>query len=286
MKPWLSLVTAFGLACVTNITLAALIVTYPAPEVANDTRYEQIELLTTALEKTAQEMGPYKVQKSLFPMTEARYLSELAKGKLINIAWSVASEDKERDFIPVRIPISKGLLGYRISLINPAIQAKVDSVKTVDDLKKLTVGQGIGWGEVKLYQAVGVKVTSSNYDNLFKMCEKNRFDLFPLGVNEIFKEYAVRHEDTPKCVIEQHMVIYYPWPYYFFFNKRDTALAKRVETGLRMMLKDGSFDAIFMKYNAENIRRAELNKRRIIRIPNPHLPKLTPINDTRLWFKP
>ncbi len=73
---------------------------------------------------------------------------------------------------------------------------------------------------------------------------------------------------------------------YFFFNKVNKSLAKRIETGLRKMMKDGSFDAIFMKYNSSSIRKANLKNRRIIRIVNPSLPKDTPLADPSLWFDP
>ncbi|GEM_PF-5787064 len=52
------------------------------------------------------------------------------------------------------------------------------------------------------------------------------------------------------------------------------------------MMKDGSFDAIFMKYNRRSTIKANLKNRRIIRLVNPDLPKDTPLNDPSLWFDP
>ena len=52
------------------------------------------------------------------------------------------------------------------------------------------------------------------------------------------------------------------------------------------MMNDGSFDAIFMKYNRSSIVKANLKNRRIIRIDNPDLPKDTPLNDPSLRFDP
>jgi membrane-bound lytic murein transglycosylase MltF len=118
------------------------------------------------------------------------------------------------------------------------------------------------------------------------MLEVHRFDLFPRGIGEVFKEFDEHAKLSPDLAIEQHLLIQYPWPYYFFFNNRDTALAARVETGLRAMIKDGSFDAIFRKYNGADIERAKLNDRRVIRINNPFLPKDTPLDDKSLWFDP
>ncbi|HXA47499.1 MAG TPA: transporter substrate-binding domain-containing protein, partial [Burkholderiaceae bacterium] len=165
-------------------------------------------------------------------------------------------------------------------------QAKIDQAKTIADLRKLTFGQGIGWGDVALYQRNGIDVYTSNYDLLFKMVSYGRFDLFPRGINEIFSEYNIYSKDNPNLAIEKNLLIYYPWPYYFFFNKRDAALKKRVETGIKIMMHDGSFDAIFRKYNNDAIEKANLKGRRVIKIVNDMLPKETPLDDASLWFDP
>lgn len=263
-------------------------VIYPAFESASDTRFRDlVEILDTALKKTIPEFGPYVLVPSITAMTEARYLNEIASGEgSVNIVWSSTSVEREEQLLPIRIPLRKGLLGFRIALISRDKQPLIDQVKTVDDLKKLTVGQGLGWGDVKLYEENGITVMKSQYDNLFRMAGQGRFDLFPRGIGEIFPEYETRAASSPGLVIEKNLLIYYPWPYYFFFNRNDLRLKERVEAGLHKMMKDGSFDAIFKKYNGQAIERAELKRRRIIRIENPMLPKETPLNDPTLWFDP
>lgn len=149
----------------------------------------------------------------------------------------------------VRIPLRKGILGYRIALIARDRQAEIDKIRNLGDLRKVSIGQGIGWGDVAIYEANGIKVHTAGYENLFKMVAANRIDLFPRGISEIFPEYAARDDVIPDLAVEKNLLIYYPWPYYFFFNKSNNALAKRVETGLGKMMKDGSFDALFLKYN-------------------------------------
>ena len=118
------------------------------------------------------------------------------------------------------------------------------------------------------------------------MVAADRIDLFPRGITEVFHEHAARQHAIPNLAVEKNLLIYYPWPYYFFFNKSNKYLVKRVETGIRKMMKDGSFDAIFMKYNRTSIIRANLKNRRIIRIVNPTLPRDTPLADASLWFDP
>ena len=259
-------------------------VVYPAYEVAGDVRFDElIEVMRIALEKTVLEFGSFELAPSPRGMNEARYLAELSsESKLVNIVWSSTSAQKEADFLPIRIPLRKGLLGYRIALIAKDSQAKIDQVKTLAELRQFTIGQGNGWGDVDIYKANGFTVRTAQYGNLFEMVDNGRFDLFPRGIGEIFPEFALHAKDNPNLAIEKNLLLYYPWPYYFFFNKNDAALKQRIEAGLRRMLKDGSFDANFQKYNAAAIRQADLKNRRVISITNNMLPKETPLNDASL----
>jgi ABC-type amino acid transport substrate-binding protein len=263
-------------------------VVYPAFESSTDSRYNDlVEILKTALEKTVAEYGPYTLQPSKSGMNEARSLAELLNpAGMVNVAWCGTSVQKEKAYRALRIPLRKGILGYRVALIAKNRQADIDKIRNLGDLKKASVGQGIGWGDVAIYEANGIKVHTAGYESLFKMVAANRIDLFPRGINEVFPEYVARHDAIPNLAIEKNLLIYYPWPYYFFFNKSNKALAKRVETGIRKMMKDGSFDALFMKYNRASILKAKLKNRRIIRIMNPSLPKDTPLDDVSLWFDP
>lgn len=260
---------------------------YPRPESASDTRYQDlIDLLRAALEHTRASDGPYLLRPSGAQMNEARQLLQLQQGKELNVVWSSTSIEKERVLLPLRIPLRKGLLGYRIALIHKDAQARIDQAQTLGDLRGLRIGLGVGWGENELYAANGLSVVPAQYDSLFRMAARQRFDLFPRGISEVFKEYELHRQDLPELVVEQHLLIQYTWPYYFFFNKKDAALQRRVETGLRAMMRDGSFDAIFEKYNRADIQRAHLAGRRIIRINNPLLPPQTPQDDRSLWFDP
>lgn len=280
--------SALFIILTSTMAIAQTRVIYPAFESDADSRYSDLlEILKTALNKTVAEYGPYTLQPSRSGMNEARSFAELRNpAGMVTIAWSGTSVQKEKDFHALRIPLRKGILGYRVALIAKNRQADMDGIRSLNDLRKERIGQGIGWGDVAIYEANGIKVHTAGYESLFMMVATNRIDLFPRGINEVFREHAVRHHAIPDLAVEKNLLIYYPWPYYFFFNKSDKSLAKRIEIGIRKMMRDGSFDAIFMKYNRTSIIKANLKKRRIIRIANPTLPKDTPLADVSLWFDP
>lgn len=262
-------------------------VIHPADEELGDPRFNDVkEILRMALEKTVAEFGPFKLSASTQHTNGLRYLSNLARDSDLNVVWSSTSVEKERSYLPIRIPLRKGILGYRVVLVHKDNQALLKNLRDLDDLKKLTVGQGVGWDDVKLYQENGIKVVEAKYSNLFRMLSYKRFDIFPRGIGEVFNELAKESPQNPDLVVDENILIYYPWPYYFFVSQSNTKLHKRLELGLQKMLKDGSFDAIFWKYNGKAIEAVNFKKRHVIYMQNHLLPKETPLNNASLWFRP
>jgi hypothetical protein len=258
-----------------------------APESPSDVRFNDLlEILKGALDRTVPDYGPYSLEQAPVQMSAARAIEQLERHGLVNVVWSSTSIDREKKFLTIRIPLRKGLLGYRICLINAKEQARINRVQTLDDLRKLTVGQGTGWADVSIYNAEGIPVTTAAYGGLFDMVGAGRFDLFPRGLSEVFREFALHGPRLPGLAIDRHLLLYYPWPYYFLFNRDDPGLAARIEVGLKMMRADGSFDAIFHKYNDDWIAAADIKHRVVIRLNNPLLPPETPLDDPTLWFDP
>ena len=99
-------------------------VVYPATESPDDTRFDDLkEILRVALDETAAE-GPYTLGASSRYLNEARYLAEIRDGGgEANVVWSSTSEQKERELLPIRFELRKGLLGYRVALIDRRRQA-------------------------------------------------------------------------------------------------------------------------------------------------------------------
>jgi hypothetical protein len=55
---------------------------------------------------------------------------------------------------------------------------------------------------------------------------------------------------------------------------------------MRAMIADGSYDAIFDRYQRWKIDSLHLRTRTMFKIANPLLGPETPIADKRLWFEP
>lgn len=262
-------------------------VIYPKPMLDDDTRYDfQITILKASLDITVKQYGAYTLQASEKRLPEVRHVRELLTGENINIIREITSNSLEEILIPIRIPIQKGILGYRIFLIDKANKKIFDSIDSLDELKKFCVGQGRGWGDVKIlrYNEFNV-IESHNYNGLFYMLENDRFDLFPRGITEAPIEYSSRIYTNPDIVIDENSCLYYPLVEYFFFNKKDSRLAERIEEGMKLLISTGEYDNIFNNEFSERILQANLKSRHIYKLENPFIPNSTPLGHDQYWFK-
>ncbi|MGH1539325.1 MAG: substrate-binding periplasmic protein [Arenicella sp.] len=262
-------------------------VVYPQLSAEDSRLNDIIELLEASLEVTVEKYGPYELLQSDDLMGEQRSVQELIKNKNINLIWMSTSPEREKTLLPIRIPLRKGLLGYRIFVINKNKQAIFSRIRDVSELKRLVLGQGHDWGDVKVYEAGGFELeTADKFTSLFKMVHKGRFDYFPLGVNEAPGEVESRVADLPDLSLEKELMLFYQWPYYFFVSRDNVKLAERIQEGLEIMIKNGMFDQIFLKYHAATIEKANMGQRRLFRLENPLLPPETPFNNDKLWYDP
>ena len=103
------------------------------------------------------------------------------------------------------------------------------------------------------------------------MLEGGRFDAFPRGATEAWAEVEANKDLS--LAVEEHLIIRYPLPTYFFVNKNRIELAQDIEHGLMSALQDGEFDRFF--YSSDRVqrflRRANLQQRKIIDLNNPFL---------------
>lgn len=113
-----SIVSARDLTVPRPQTSTPMQIIHPADEDKDDGRFADIkEILTMALEKTKSEFGPSELKSSLNFMNGRRARASLDSGEL-TIIWTSTSVEKEKSLRPIRIPIRKGILGYRVLLIN------------------------------------------------------------------------------------------------------------------------------------------------------------------------
>ncbi len=245
-----------------------------------------VELLTLALSKTVSE-SPFKINHSNKEMSQGRIISALEQGVELDVIWTMTSKQRESRLLPIRIPLLKGMMGYRVFLIRAEDQIKFSGIQTLDQLKRLRAGQGTHWPDTKILQSNGLDVvTTVKFELLFPMLESERFDYFPRGINEAWVE--LQHHGEKRIMVEPTIVLKYHAPMYFFVQRSDNALAERIERGLIQAIKDGSFDRLFYGFPGHQaiFNQEALRGRKIFELSNPYLSEATPINNPDLWFTP
>lgn len=253
---------------------------YNGPESSGDIRYRyHWSVLKAALEATAKKWGAYALKPSPF-MNESRQVLEMqSKRGLINTMVLDTTAALEQRLLPVKIPVDKGLLGYRVLLIRKIDQDRFSTVQAIDDLRRFSIGQGYDWSDTAIFRAAGFNViTGKSYEGLFGMLEAGRFDAFGRGVTEVLPELAEFSSKAPSMTIESDLLLYYPLPVYFWFPKTEdgTRRAMRVEEGMRLILAQGILDKLFIDEYADTLKKLDLKHRRLLKIDNPLLPKNNP----------
>lgn len=225
-----------------------------------------------------------RLQPSQTVMNQGRALKQLAGGRAVDVVWSMTSRAREAELLPVRIPLDMGLIGCRIFLIRKQHANAFSNVRNLEDMKVFTAGQGHDWPDTEILRANGLPVdTSANYEGMFEKLQLGRFDYFPRSVTEIWDE--ARSHAEMELVVEEHVVLQYPAAFYFFVNRNNKTLAAKIEAGLHQAIQDGSFRKLFMEEFGQDIERARLKQRTLIKLANPLLTPETPLQDRNLWFE-
>jgi len=242
-----------------------------------------LRVLALALRKSG---VPHEIQPSERPLPQGAAVTRVASGKGANLMWSMTSREREEQLLPVRIPLDKGLFGYRIGFIRSDSREQFTTLaKQHRDLRTIAMGQAHDWPDTTILRDNGFRVVTSTADtHLTSMLSGGRFDYYPRSVLEIWDEAGAASQHG--LVVEDMFLLHYPAAVYFFVGKHDLPLAKALETGLHKAIADGSFDALFQEYFGAIIQRARLKDRITIKLRNPTLPAATPLNDKRLWLLP
>ncbi|WP_024302527.1 ABC transporter substrate-binding protein [Pseudogulbenkiania sp. MAI-1] len=261
------------------------IVRYPTLPSGKDPNEKYIQaILQLGLQKSGK---PYRLVATKPEMLQSRAILEARKPDgLIDVLWSMTTSEREAKLLPIRIPIDKGLLGWRVVLTRTDRAHALDGIKDLADLRPLSACQGHDWPDTTILRFNGLNViTSSSYDTLFSMLQAKRCDFFPRSIMEVWNDLD-NHLGSPLAV-DHDIVIHYPAAAYFFVSPRRPQLAKDLQNGLEKAIFDGSFERLFQSRLGPFIERAQLQRRRVIELSNPLLGDGSlPLNRAALWFKP
>ncbi|KQW43395.1 MULTISPECIES: ABC transporter substrate-binding protein [unclassified Roseateles] len=220
-------------------------------------------------------------------MAQGRTLVELATGNSpIDLMWTVTDRERESSgLLPVRIPIDRGLMGWRLLLVRRGELAQWARVRSLQDLRGRLAGQGHDWPDTTILRANGLQVgTSSGYQALFRMLAAGRVDYFPRSILEIDAEMAGgRH---PELAIAPGLMLHYPAAAYLFVSPHRPELAAALKAGLEVAVAEGSFQRLHRERYGAALKAHPIAPGRVLKLSNPLLPRETPLQRRELWLQP
>ncbi|PKI13880.1 hypothetical protein [Colwellia sp. 12G3] len=233
-----------------------------------------LALLELALENSKEEFGEYQLQKAIQPMFQNRAIVEIKNNRNLSVIWTMTSQKREQELNAIRIPILRGLGGYRIFLIQEGQQDKFSKIKSAKQLKKLYAGQGYDWPDSYILTDNQYRlITGPGHTTLFNMLQHGRFDYMPRALHEPWNEVAM----FKGLQVESSLALHYPSPYYFFVSNDNPKLKKRIEIGLIKAEKNGSFLRLFDNHPVTKnmLATAKLGQRKILKLKNSFLSRET-----------
>lgn len=263
-------------------TAEQVVYSWPATMLDDPRGHYPIALLHLALEKSASHYQPVPSKRD---QAQWRTLRQLESGNGMDVVWTFTSIEREQNLLPVRIPIDRGLLGWRLLLVRQQDASRFSDMNSAGQLQSLRAVQGHDWPDFSILQHNDFNVIpSTHYQGMFTMLRLGRVDYFPRAVSEIQAE--LQSPLGQQLAIADGLVLYYPAPQYYFVHPDNKPLAQAIEQGLQLAINDGSMQQLFLQHFAAVIASARLTQRRVIRLNNPFLPANTPLQDSSLWFTP
>lgn len=263
----------------------ATVIRYSRPAARTGSHFDYVhELLAEALSLSSHK---YQLLPSKATMQQGRAVHEMKNGTgEVDLLWSMSTDEREKALIAIKIPIDKGLLGWRIPFVLSENRQMFKTIRTLRDMENYSAGQELDWPDVKILESNGLKVNTANsYEALFSMLEARRFDYFPRSVMEIWKEQELHVGKN--LLISPDIALHYPAAYYFFVTPTKRQFAEDLNNGLEIMVRNGQFEKLFLKYHQTAIQKAGLKQRTVLELQNPFLnPANMPLNRAELWFKP
>ena len=279
----------FIILLITNIILADESIRIIPPQSKFDSSHNYFyTLLKKILAPSNKEQSNINILFSK-KMEQGRALLQLKNNDNIDIYWAGSSINREKELRAIKIPLLKGLLGYRVFIIKKKDRYLFDKITNIEELKKLTACQGTHWPDTKILENSNFNlIKNTNYESMFLQVNSNRCSYFPRGIHEAYSEIDARKTSYSELILYDKLILYYPFPMYFFVSKENEKLALKIETRLLEMIENGNFN----KHLKESTITKHLfpmknwNNKKIFKISNPLLSTSTNINDEKFWILP
>ena len=248
-----------------------------------------LQLLELALKATEEEYGETTIELMPTGYNQGIILSLLNYDGILDVVTSAPTPEREIDFRSAKVPLLRGLLGYRMMLIRPEDRELFSNISSADELKKYRACQATHWPDADLLEQAGYKVVRTpEFADLFWLLLDKKCDYFPRGIAEGYAELEKHNKDyaDKKLAAFDDIIIHYPIPIFFYTSHKNFELAARIEKGLKRLIINGEFLKLMESHpvTASLFPLSKWKAKRYFKVPNKLLPKAIPIEEKSLWI--
>ena len=253
-------------------TLAVVLDRSPGQD-QSDFRYQLLQLV---MERSGQ---PYALGLSEQTVSQDEAIAALDQSGLhhvrnpmaISVGVYGAGVELNRRLRAVPIPVTGGILGLRAGWTHTDELARLASVRSRADLRELVLLQGLGWSDVEVLDASGLRTFTARSDDLLRLVDNRRVQLFPRGIAELEREAAVVRTTAPSTQLDPHLLLAYPFAGFFYVSRSNPLLAEAIQLGFERAMADGSYQRlverlIFTPWLREQL---QLKQRAVVVLSNP-----------------
>ena len=212
----------------------------------NDFRFRLLKLV---LERSG---TPFALGFSAAVQPQDEAIAALAEGQKagqrnplrLSVGVYGAGPELNRRLRAVPIPVTGGILGLRAGWTNQASLAELQTIRSLQDLQRIVLVQGLGWSDVDIFDRAGLRTYTARSEKLLRLVNDNRVQLFPRGVAELEAEDSVVRSLYPQMLLDPHLLIVYPFAGFFYVAPENTELAAAIQTGFERVIADGSYQRL------------------------------------------
>lgn len=243
-----------------------------------------MDALTWVLNKSGADYHLINTDHSM--SSQVRKVALVQRGEL-DVMYAGTTIEMEEQLQPIHFPITRGLIGSRIFIINKKYQKEYDEIENIDDLKKHTGILSFGWPEKEVFEAVGLKQAEKVYADIFPSLNSGSRYYFSRGVLEAFSELIDKEEVMPNLAVEKNILLKYQAAVLFFINPKNKRLRTILNDGFNKGYEDGSYEQFLYNHPLikSSFEKAKLENRLVVDIPNPFFPERSMLIPNEYWHQ-
>ena len=256
----------------------------------SDFRYQLLKLV---MERSGR---PYSLGLSEQTISQDEAIAALDESGLshgrnplaISVGLYGAGLELNRRLQPVPIPVTGGILGLRAGWTHRDGLERMASVRSLNDLRDIVLLQGLGWSDVDVFDASGMRTFTARSDELFRLVDNRRVHLFPRGIAELERDALIVRDTAASTQLDPHLLIAYPFAGFFYVSRSNPALADAIQLGFERAIDDGSYQTlverlILTPWLRQNLQLAD---RSVLVLPNPVAASVLADVDPKHWIVP